>query len=47
MIVSNVWEKIARRGVEELGLTPAEIARNLGVCTSAVTLALARSKKAA
>jgi REP element-mobilizing transposase RayT len=40
MIVRNVREKIARRGVEELGLTSAEIARNLGVCTSTVTRAL-------
>jgi REP element-mobilizing transposase RayT len=47
MIVRTVREKIARRGVEELGLTSAEIARNLGVCTSTVTRALVRSEKAA
>lgn len=47
MIVRNVREKIARRGVEELVLTSAEIARNLGVCTSTVTRALTRSEKAA
>jgi IS30 family transposase len=47
MIVRNVSEKIARRVVEELGLTSAEIARNLSVCTSTVTRALARGEKAA
>lgn len=47
MIVRIVREKIARRGVEELGLTSAEIARNLGVCTSTVTRALVRSENAA
>jgi hypothetical protein len=47
MIVRTVREKIARRGVEELGLTSAEIARSLGVCTSTVTRALVRSEKAA
>ena len=47
MIVRNVREKIARRGVEELGLTSTEIARNLGVCTSTVTRALSRSEQAA
>ncbi len=47
MIVRYVREKIARRGVEELGLTSAEIARNLGVCTSTVTRALVRGEKAA
>ena len=47
MIVRNVRERIARRGVEELGLTSAEIARNLGVCTSTVTRALVRSERAA
>ena len=45
--VRNVREKIARRGVEELGLTSAEIARNLGVCTSTVTRALTRTEAAA
>lgn len=47
MIVRTVRETIARRGVEELGLTSAEIARNLGVCTSTVTRALVRREKAA
>ena len=47
MIVRTVREKIARRGVEELGLTSAEIARNLGVCTSTVTRALVRGENAA
>ncbi len=47
MIVRNVRERIARRSVEELGLTSAEIARNLGVCTSTVTRALVRGEKAA
>lgn len=47
MIVRNVREQIARRGVEELGLTSAEIARNLGVCTSTVTRALTRTERAA
>jgi len=47
MIVRNVREKIARRGVEELGLTSAEIARNLGVCTSTVTRALVRGETVA
>jgi len=44
MIVRNVRERIARRGVEELGLTSAEIARNLGVCTSTITRAIYRSE---
>jgi IS30 family transposase len=47
MIVRTVREKVARRGVEELGLTSAEIARNLGVCTSTITRALSRSEVAA
>ena len=47
LIVRTVREKIARRSVEELGLTSAEIARNLGVCTSTVTRALSRSEEAA
>ena len=46
-LVRAVREKIARRCVEELGLTSAEIARNLGVCTSTVTRALVRGEKAA
>jgi len=47
VVVRTVREKIARRAVDELGLTSAEIARNLGVCTSTVTRALSRSEKAA
>lgn len=47
IIVRTIREKIARRSVEELGLTSAEIARNLGVCTSTVTRALSRSEEAA
>jgi hypothetical protein len=46
-IARNVREKIARRCVEELGMTSAEIARNLGVCTSTVTRALLRGENAA
>jgi hypothetical protein len=47
MRVRTVREKIARRGVEELGLTSAEIARNLGVCTSTITRAIVRTERAA
>ena len=47
MIVRKIREKIARRGVEELGLTSAEIARNLGVCTSTITRAIVRTERAA
>ncbi len=41
--VSKARANIARRGVEELGLTSAEIARHLGVCTSTITRAIERS----
>jgi len=34
---------IARRSAEELGLTAAEVARHLGVSTSAITKAIERS----
>jgi hypothetical protein len=47
VVVRTVREKIARRGVEEVGLAFAEIARNLGVCTSTVTRALTRSEQTA
>jgi REP element-mobilizing transposase RayT len=46
-VVSKTREKIARRGVEELGLPSAEIARHLGVCTSTITRALARVERTA
>jgi putative transposase len=46
MIVSKTREKIARRGIEELGLSSAEIARHLGVCTSTITRAMVRSERA-
>jgi len=39
-VVSVTRMRIARRGVEELGLTSAEIARHLGVCTSTITRAI-------
>jgi REP element-mobilizing transposase RayT len=47
MIVSKTREKIARGGIEELGLSCAEIARHLGVCTSTITRALVRTEKTA
>lgn len=47
VVVSKTREKIARRGVEELGLPSAEIARHLGVCTSTITRALTRGESAA
>jgi DNA-binding MarR family transcriptional regulator len=40
--VSEARAEIARRCAEELGLTAAEIARYLGVSTSAITKAIAR-----
>ena len=40
--VSLARAKIARRGVEELGLSAAEIARHMGVATSSITRAIAR-----
>jgi putative transposase len=39
--VSHTRAEIARRGVEEIGLSAAEIARNLGVATSSITRAIA------
>lgn len=40
--VRKTRETIAQRGVEELGLPAAEIARHVGVCTSTITRSLAR-----
>lgn len=39
-VIGNLRRRIARLGVDQLGLTSAEIARHLGVCTSTVTRAL-------
>lgn len=46
-VVSGVRLKIARRGVDELCLTSAEIARQLGVCTSTITRALENTEREA
>ncbi len=35
--------KIARRGLEELGLSCAELARHLGVCTSSISRFIAKT----
>jgi len=43
--VSRTRAQIAYRCIEELGLTTAEIARNLGVNTSSITRAIARVEK--
>ena len=43
--VSQARGRIARRGMEELGLSAAEIARNLGVATSSITRAIAKMEK--
>lgn len=40
--VSGVRARIAKRGVEELGLSMAEIARHVGVTTSSIVKAVAR-----
>ena len=40
--VSLVRAEVARRGVNELGLSAAEIARHLGVATSSITRAIGR-----
>jgi len=42
--VSSTRATIARRGRDELGLSAAAIARHVGVGTSAITKAMARSK---
>jgi putative transposase len=44
-VVSGVRLKIACRGVNELGLASAEIARHLGVCTSTITRALESTER--
>ena len=40
--VRKTRAKIARRGMEEIGLSGAEIARHLGVATSSITRAIAK-----
>jgi putative transposase len=47
LAVRKARETIAQRGVEELGLPAAEIARHVGVCTSTITRSLARRGNAA
>ncbi len=44
-MVSMTRAEIARRGMEELGLSAAEIARHLGVATSSITRAVAKAQK--
>lgn len=46
-VVSVTRMRISRRGVEEMGLTSAEIARHLGVSTSTITRAVERAVGAA
>ena len=41
--VSRTRSEIARRGMEEIGLSAAEIARHLGVATSSITRAVAKA----
>jgi REP element-mobilizing transposase RayT len=41
-MASRTRAEVARRGMEELGLSAAEIARHLGVATSSITRAVAR-----
>ena len=43
--VSVVRARIAKRGVDELGLSMAEIARHVGVTTSSIAKAVARSEE--
>ncbi len=43
--MSAVRARIAKRGVEELGLSLAEIARKVGVRTSSVARTIARISK--
>jgi REP element-mobilizing transposase RayT len=45
--VSDMRTKIARRSLDELGLSMAEIARHLGVNTSSITRTISKSKKGA
>ena len=40
--VSTVRARIAKRGLEELGLSMAEIARHVGVTTASIAKAVAR-----
>jgi predicted transcriptional regulator len=42
-VVSGTRAKIARRGIEKLGLSCAELARHLGVCTSSISRVLAKT----
>ena len=44
-MVSRTRAEIARRGMEELGLSAAAIARHLGVATSSITRAVAKTRK--
>jgi putative transposase len=44
-IVSDMRAKIARRSLDELGLSMAEIARHLGVNTSSITRTIAKLEK--
>ena len=43
--VSDMRAKIAKRGLDELGLSMAEIARHLGVNTSSITRTIAKMEK--
>lgn len=45
--VSVIRMRIAKRSVEEMGLTSAEIARHLGVCTSTITRAIEKGMETA
>jgi putative transposase len=45
--VSRIRARIARRGMEELGLSMAEIARHVGVTTSSIAKAVARLEEIA
>jgi hypothetical protein len=42
-VVSGTRAKIARRGIEKLGLSCAKLARHLGVCTSSISRVLAKT----
>jgi len=42
-VVSRTRAKIARRGIEELGLSCAELALHLGVCTSSISRVIAKT----
>lgn len=44
-MVSRTRAEIARRGMEDLGLSAAEIARQLGVATSSITRAVAKAQR--